>query len=765
VTSGYNCTLMHWYNDADGRKVATADIGSYEDIPYGTVHHGTKHATGRPAHPQFGQWQQGISCSKASRTIMIDVDHPEQWNDSATYVALGSLSEVATSVREDGQRAHIWVVVPEELLHMWPAQGQAAFGGDIKSNGFSYHTGVHKSGMQYVATGNPIVIADEGLLQALAADRFVGEDGSPTGAQAGPWADDNYEITGDSQLTADIMSMVNAGMDDGEIHERLAVILKPLAEPWTAAQIESKIRSAQRKIDARIQAEDDVWNARHPAGAAGILADWQARQEQAKEEHREQRQAVYALPEPERPPLSLTYGNDQWLAQQMINLAGTLGYAYAADTGRFFQRIGDHWDSCPDDPSATIVALAADLVPKPTPEDESIMNGAGKLDELSLDGKLYKSLHMAATSQKIVTKMRALWPSVRPRMMEMDMDAEVRVFWAGGTPYDLRTLEPAALDLNSPHLLTAAYIPASGPTPLWDAFNKAQFPDPELREYALNVLASVLRGGNKLLPNFKSDGNMGKTTRLMLLVDLLGSYAEQLPIQLLTGRAGHDESFLRLKGKRLVWMDETPPAGKVAGEKLKSLSGGGQLTGRAMFGRKSVTFAMQHTLILAGNEDLPLTDENVYAIRVRYLPINGDKEEIARVSKQIWDGGGALSAAWKREAPSVLWEMMQRASNVIADPSLTNMPLAAMERLADAVLDQDHISRFVRDACELKGRTAAAFLYEAFVAWCQRNNIGHGEIPSITKFGRRLTKMGYESDKSSPTRDRPLSLRAHAMHF
>ena len=77
---------------------------------------------------------------------------------------------------------------------------------------------------------------------------------------------------------------------------------------------------------------------------------------------------------------------------------------------------------------------------------------------------------------------------------------EVRVFWAGGTPYDLRTLEPAALDLNSPHLLTAAYIPASGPTPLWDAFNKAQFPDPELREYALNVLASVLRGGNKLLP-------------------------------------------------------------------------------------------------------------------------------------------------------------------------------------------------------------------------------------------------------------------------
>lgn len=455
---------------------------------------------------------------------------------------------------------------------------------------------------------------------------------------------------------------------------------------------------------------------------------------------------------------ALTNGTDQNLATQLLDIAA-VEFRYASDTGAWFRSTDHCWERFPGDPCLTIIARLAATLPKPADTHFDPLAKILDTDPDAQDKKLYARLHMSKSSSNIAAKMRALAPARKDCCTERDMDADGRVFWAGGTPYDLRTLRAAQTDPGTPHLLTAGYAPTSGETPLWDELNAAQWPETELREYALNVLASVLRGGNKLLPNFKSDGNMGKTTRLMLLADLLGSYAELLPAQVLTGRTGHDEVFLRLKGKRLVWMDETPPASKVATEKLKNLSGGGQLTGRAPYGKASVTFTMSHTLVLAGNDDLPLTDENVYAVRVRYLPITGDRTAIGAVSRRIWDGHGGLSDAWRAEAPAVLWKLMERASRVLADRSLTEAPMTALDPFMDAIIEQDHVGRFVRECCEARGRTPGGQLYEAFVAWCQRNNITGAAIPTATKFGRRLNDMGHEANKASARRERPLSLR------
>jgi putative DNA primase/helicase len=292
--------------------------------------------------------------------------------------------------------------------------------------------------------------------------------------------------------------------------------------------------------------------------------------------------------------------------------------------------------------------------------------------------------------------------------------------------------------------------------PAWDGLNAAQWPDPELREYALDVLATIVLGGSgKLLPNFRADQNRAKTTRLMLLVDLLGSYAEQLPGQVLTGQHGHDEVFLRFKGKRLLYMDETPPAGRVAREKLKHLSGGGTMTGRAVRGAAAVTFQMQHTLLLAGNDDLPLDDQAVVT-RVRYLPIPGDEAAIRRAARRIWEGNGILSREWEAEAPAVLWDLMERAAKVLADPSLTDMPAGALAHLAEAIEEQDVIAQFVAACCKPEGATPGGMLYEAFVMWCQRNAIK--VPPTSTKFGRRLTEMGFPANKSSARRERQLKV-------
>src|ERR1700691_5862150 len=242
MTPGFTPATLYWYNDEDGRKVATADIGPYEKIPYGG-HGGTRrHAQGKKPHPQHGQWQEGIVCSRASRTLAIDIDHAENWEGSHTADILGDWAAAAASYRvtPDGEiRAHVMVEVPEELLGWWPSQGETAWG-DIKSSGFTYVTGVHSSGTEYTATGRPWVTATEDLMRALVAEPRKQRQGTGTQAAAGTWEDDSYEITSDNQLTADIMSMVVQGLDEDRIYERLAVILKPLTTPWTPGQIESK---------------------------------------------------------------------------------------------------------------------------------------------------------------------------------------------------------------------------------------------------------------------------------------------------------------------------------------------------------------------------------------------------------------------------------------------------------------------------------------------------------------------------------------------
>lgn len=760
---GFTPTWMHWYNSTEKGKLATADIGSYEAIPYGGVHPGMKHVTDQPPHPTRGQWQWGLACSKTSRTIVADIDHPDEWEDSHTFIELGPIAQCATSFRTDGEKFHVVITVPEELVHLWPTQGPTLWG-DVKSNGFSYHEGIHHTeGLEYKASVNEWITADEELLRALQEDR-VYPQGQFSGASAGRWAAEGYEITGDNQLAADIMSMVAWGLDREQIYARLAVILKPLTNPWTQADIDHKINTGEEKVAKRRweeqQRDESFAEGFEEAFGKDLTEHLTVKSEQIAA-------AMPKLPTTLLPQgISVNYaslqgGTDAHIAHQLLSWMPEHGYAHTNDTDSWFLREGTAWSRLPKSPCRTFVVYVGSRLPYP--QDTNFDPGVKvEPNDPELQAKkLWLKLNMNTGATALASMMEAaapLFPSVCS-VNESQMDANPLIFWAGGVPYSLRTLEPSG-DPNAPHQLEAGYAPAAGDTPIWDALNEAQFPDAEMREYAQNVFASILPGGaNKLLPNFKAEGNLGKTTRLALLVDLLGAYAVQLPVQLLGNYSGHDEMYLRLKGKRLAYLDETPPAGKVAAEKLKNLSGGGSLTGRAINGRTPITFKMQHTLILAGNDDLPLTDPNVQR-RVRYLPITGSVKDIARVSVPLWDHGD-LCAAWRAEAPAVLWKLMQRAQAVLAEPRLCDMPAGALDHFATAIIEQDTIAEFIKDACTQDGETNSNMLHEHYVAWCQRHNIR--ETANLHKFGRRLTEMGYEKRHTVAGNVRPLRVRPSAM--
>jgi hypothetical protein len=60
-------------------------------------------------------------------------------------------------------------------------------------------------------------------------------------------------------------------------------------------------------------------------------------------------------------------------------------------------------------------------------------------------------------------------------------------------PFDLRaSIDGPAfaqqVDTATPHMHTAGVLPDVRPTPLWDAFLAAVWPDPEMRRWAVRVL-------------------------------------------------------------------------------------------------------------------------------------------------------------------------------------------------------------------------------------------------------------------------------------
>lgn len=257
MTDDHTFTTIRWYNSAPddhGRcsKIASADVGSYAAIPYGYSHPGEKHATGKPPHPEHGQWQEGIALSKTSRTLVIDVDDFDAYQESALSDWLPPEEATSFRITPGGLKLHFVIVASFKVAAQWPKQGSTPWG-DIKSNGFSYITGVHYTGSEYQATGVAPVVADPRLMEAIAAEPRSQASGSSSGAASGAWADPGYAYAEGEKWVrgvADVASMVNQGRTDTDITSIMTAILKR-SEGYAGngEEIPGWIGSARRKYN------------------------------------------------------------------------------------------------------------------------------------------------------------------------------------------------------------------------------------------------------------------------------------------------------------------------------------------------------------------------------------------------------------------------------------------------------------------------------------------------------------------------------------
>ncbi|MDQ6524312.1 DNA polymerase [Nocardioides sp. LHD-245] len=453
---------------------------------------------------------------------------------------------------------------------------------------------------------------------------------------------------------------------------------------------------------------------------------------------------------------------DQPLAQSVLERTYPL-LRYAYDTRGWLLRVPDRWE-LHGDLTNRAVTLVAGMLPLGDPTAEK---GSDEHERSARRARFNSNNGRSAIAKTMSALVEG---GMHPCTVQItDLDADPEVLWAGGLPWNLRACRAdvpmeswlARIDPATPHLQTAPVMPELRPTPLWDAFLAAVWPDPEIRDWALRVLSIALTGyADKALPIMVGEKDRGKTQVVSLLMSVLGSYAHAADPRLLgsEGAKAHQSIVFALKGRRLSFIDEGPREGKFATERLKQLTGGGELTANQM-NQNPITFSPTHTLILTTN-DLPVLTDPAIRTRARLVPCGGDVE-LVRVARAAI--GHTTSSAWRAEASGVLAKMMIEAGAWLADPTtgLTEGAPESIRYLAEnEAAEQDPIRSWVDDETEpWEAGTPSRELYSAFVTSCLQANTRRDSIPSETSWGRALTRLGYPSISGKRSKKRQLRIR------
>ena len=274
--------------------------------------------------------------------------------------------------------------------------------------------------------------------------------------------------------------------------------------------------------------------------------------------------------------------------------------------------------------------------------------------------------------------------------------------------------------------------------------------DLELVGFIQRVLGQALVGANlehKLFILWGA-GRNGKDTLLEAIKFVLGDKLAgpvQSELLLDQGRvrssSGPSADIMRLRGLRIAWASETNEGRKMDSGKIKLLTGGGDLVGRAPYARKEVSFPQSFTLFLLTNnkphapaEDFALW-QRIHLIPFRMCFVDNPTEPHERKKDpHLWDN-------LKSEAEGILTWLV--AGCIEWRKNGLNPPEIITRSTNEYRTSEDILQQFIDDACLVgPGYTANAQpLYDHYKSWMTENGL---KPLSGTKFG---TKMGERLNK------------------
>jgi putative DNA primase/helicase len=291
--------------------------------------------------------------------------------------------------------------------------------------------------------------------------------------------------------------------------------------------------------------------------------------------------------------------------------------------------------------------------------------------------------------------------------------------------------------------------------PNWLAFlDKITRGDRSLSVYLQRVAGYTLTGSTREEVLFVpyGTGNNGKSTFRETLHDMLGDYAVAADAALLIERkapGGATPEIARLKGRRLVAINETSENDQLNEARVKYITSQDKITARNLY-QGFFDFDPSHKTFLTTNHKPIIrgTDKGIWR-RIHLLPFTvtippHEVEKDFRERRLIHELSGILN--WALEGlKAYLREGL-------------NPPSAVQAATDDYQRDMDVIGQWIEDRCVLdpQATVPTGIVYDDYVRWAQTQI---GWTLNNLKFRRNLTDRGFGAAKGTGGQRLVLGLR------
>lgn len=301
-----------------------------------------------------------------------------------------------------------------------------------------------------------------------------------------------------------------------------------------------------------------------------------------------------------------------------------------------------------------------------------------------------------------------------------------------------KTRKTSPGDMNT--RTACAYDPEAKAIETGRAFKLYQ-PDDDVRRYQLQMWCRALSGigAENFIANIGAGGGNGKGTMQGSLAAAFGDYAREIPVEVILkghtpAREAYRSELASLRGCRYVYCEEPDETAQYDTGMLKKLTGGGDITGRAM-GRNGVTFAGKWLMEMAANSRPKWKADR--AVDRRYVEISWDFSVEAEVTGGIRED---FKEALKAEAPGFLNVILANWYGSKKPP----MPQVIRRQTERGSADASPLAAFRGEVLvDVPGqKVKAGRLYASYTEWSRTAGV---KVPmTSTAFGKELPRLGYE---------------------
>lgn len=298
-------------------------------------------------------------------------------------------------------------------------------------------------------------------------------------------------------------------------------------------------------------------------------------------------------------------------------------------------------------------------------------------------------------------------------------------------------------------LLAGATYRREAQAPTWQAFLERVLDGDSALEAFLCRLAGLSAIGQTLehvLAILWGAGANGKTTFINALTGALGDYAHAGGVELLLGgsRLGQATPELaELRGRRLVTIAETREDGRLAAERVKTLTGGDSVHARFLHSNP-FTFEPSHTVWLQTNHRPRVSDDGE-AIWRRLLLVP------FTVTIPAEERDPELGERLRREADGILAWIVRGAGEYLAGG--LRPPERVLAATAEYRSAESTFGGWFEECCQLAAEawTPTKALHESFMRWAQANGSDH---LSANALAERLSSAAFPGVKAQKKRAR-----------